>query len=111
MDEIISCPTCHTAVRPTDYFCFNCGKSLHPVPPSTAIEKQILLYIGSFLLPPFGIFWGLPYIRSADTKSKTVGYIVIGVTVLAIILYVRWTVGFINSFSAQMSQLQSIQGL
>jgi hypothetical protein len=111
MDEILTCPMCHTAVRPTDYFCFNCGKNLHPVPPSTTIEKQVMLYVGSLLLPPMGIFWGWPYIRAADTKSKTVGYITVAITVVAIILYTGWTIQFMNSFTSQMSQFQSIGGL
>jgi hypothetical protein len=110
MDEIVTCPVCHVSVRPADYFCFNCGRNLHPVPPSTSAGKQALLYIGSFLLPPMGVFWGLPYIRQPDTKSKTVGYIAMGLTVAAIIVYSLWIRSVMNAVSAQMQMFQSLEG-
>src|ERR1700690_2123516 len=57
------CPMCHIQVRLTDYFCYNCGKNLHPKPLSTSIEIQILYYVGSLVLPPMGFIWGFRYIR------------------------------------------------
>lgn len=111
MDEIIIvCPVCHTSVRPTDYFCFNCGKNLHPAPPSTTIEKQLMIYIGSFLLPPMGVIWGFPYLRASDTKSKTVGYIAVAITVVTIIIYAVWINKIMSGVSQQMNQVQGLEG-
>jgi hypothetical protein len=110
MDDIVSCPTCHTTVRPTDYFCFNCGKDLHPKPPSMTLERQIMLYLGSFFLPPMGIIWGLRYVRVGDTKSKTVGYVAMAITVVVILLYAVWITNVMNNVSQQINQFQNLQG-
>jgi len=58
-----------------------------------------------------GIFWGLPYLRASDTKSKTVGYIAMGATVLAIILYAFWIRSVMNAVSSQMQMFQNLEGL
>jgi hypothetical protein len=110
MDEIVVCSRCHTTVRPTDYFCFNCGANLRPVPPSLSVEKQAMLYLGSFFLPPMGIIWGLPYIRQPDRTSKIVGYIAVGLTVIALILAVQVTVNIMNGVNKQMNEIQNLQG-
>ena len=107
-----ACPVCHVMVKPTDFFCYNCGKNLHPKPPSVTTEDEIKLYLSSFSLPPMGIIWALPYVRQADTKSKTVGYVAIGITVVTLIVLVIETMSFINGISAQVnSQMQGLQGL
>jgi predicted nucleic acid-binding Zn ribbon protein len=110
MDEAATCPVCHTAIRSTDYFCFNCGANLHPKPPSIKIEDQIMLYLGSFFLPPMGVIWGLKYINQKDSKSKTVGWVAFGLTVISILIAVQMTMKIMNSVSSQMNQLQGIQG-
>ena len=110
MEDILSCPVCHTSVRPTDYFCFNCGTTLHPKPPSTTTESQIMLYLGSFFLPPMGVVWGWKYIKQTDKKSRIVGYVAIGLTVISILLAVQATMGFINSVGNQVNQIQNLQG-
>jgi hypothetical protein len=106
-----TCPKCHTTVRTTDYFCFNCGTNLRPVPPPIGIENQIMLYLGSFLLPPMGIFWGWKYLRSEDTKTKTVGYIACILTVVSFVIGLLWIRNIMDSVSSQVNQFQSIQGL
>ena len=110
MDEVLTCPSCHISVRPTDYFCFNCGKNLHPAPPSTAIEEQIKLYLGSIFLPPMGIIWGLRYLKQPDQKSKIAGWIMIILTVIVLWLAIKWTVDIVNGVDKQMSQFNSAQG-
>jgi hypothetical protein len=104
------CPVCHTMVRQADYFCFNCGANLHPKPPSTSIESQIMLYLGSFFLPPMGVIWGWKYIKAADQKSRIVGYVCFGLTVVAILLIVRSTMSIVNSVNSQMNQIQNLPG-
>lgn len=104
------CPVCHTVVRPTDYFCFNCGANLHPKPPSTSVENQIMLYLGSFFLPPMGFIWGYKYIKETDQKSKVIGYVSFALTVIAILIAVRSTMAIINSVTSQVNQIQNLQG-
>ncbi|MDP1721950.1 MAG: hypothetical protein Q8L37_01955 [Candidatus Gottesmanbacteria bacterium] len=111
MDELPTCPGCHIAIRPTDYFCFNCGKNLHVVPPGTTPVDQIKLYAGSILLAPMGIFWGLKYLRENDDKAKIVGVIAMILSGVTFIIATQYTVAFINSLNSQVGQqLQGIEG-
>ena len=104
------CPSCHMQVRMTDFYCFNCGHNLHEPPPSLFGVNQILLYVGSVLVPPMGIFWALKYLRSKDTNSRIIGWIAVGLTVLAVLFYVKQLTGVINEVSKQAGSLNSLQG-
>ena len=64
------CPKCHAIVRPTDYFCYNCGKNLKPAPLSLAVDKLAMYYIGAVLLPPMGIIWGWKYYKEGNPTAK-----------------------------------------
>lgn len=111
MDEISLCPACHIAVRPTDYFCFNCGKNLHAASPGTAPADQIKLYLGSVFLAPMGIFWALRYLREESQKSKIVGIVAMALSVVTIIIAVQYAVNLVNSINSQVGkQLQGIEG-
>ncbi|MFA6519025.1 MAG: hypothetical protein WCV93_05265 [Candidatus Shapirobacteria bacterium] len=111
MDEIISCPTCHQPVEQTDFFCSTCGKNLHPVPPSTSLSSQIVLYLKTLLLPPFGFIWSYRYLRQSDSKSKLIGLFTIVITVIEIIWLIQSTSGLINTVNQQISQQQELYGL
>ena len=105
------CPACHIAVRPTDYFCSNCGKNLHTAPPGTTTTDQIKLYLGSVFLVPMGIFWGLRYLRVDNGRSKIVGIIAMALSVVTFIVAVRYTVNLVNAINSQVEkQLQGIEG-
>ncbi len=104
------CPVCHIEVRQSDYFCFNCGLNLHPKPPSTSIENQIMLYLGSFFLPPMGCIWGYKYIKIADGRSKMIGYICVAITMLSILIAVRSVMVVVNTVNSQVNQIQNLQG-
>ncbi len=97
MDEINICPVCHINVRPTDYFCFNCGTNLRPAPLSTSFETQVKLYLKCLFLPPMGMIWGLRYLKQKDSRSKAVGYICIIITTVLLFLLVKWTKDLIDT--------------
>ncbi len=102
---------CHVAVRPTDFFCYNCGRNLKPKPPSTNASGLIALFLVSILLPPMGIIWGFKYVRQPDQNSKIAGIAAMVVTVIVIIATVQFTVNLMNTVSDQVnSQLQGIGG-
>lgn len=112
------CPQCHAVVRPTDFFCYNCGKNLKPAPPSTSFEKLFMYYLGTLLLPPMGIWWGIKYVRSGNEKAKLHGWIMIVGTVVLLIFLTIWTTQFVNTITTQVnSQMNgqlngaSLQGL
>lgn len=111
MDEILACPGCHIAVRPTDYYCFNCGKNLHVAPVGTTPLDQMKLYGASILLAPMGIFWGLKYLKENDDKAKIVGVVAMILSGVTFIIAAQYTVSFINSLNSQVGQqLQGIEG-
>lgn len=82
----LTCLRCHTLVRPTDFFCFNCGCNLHDSGLSTSAGTQALYYIGSLLLPPMGMFWGIKYFRESSNAAKRVGLICIALTCISVII-------------------------
>jgi hypothetical protein len=87
MEEIEKiCPQCHVTVRPTDYFCYNCGHNLQPVPPSISLADQLALYIKSILLPPFGVLWAIKYLKQNSNKSKIVGLTAIILTLVSLLV-------------------------
>lgn len=106
-----SCPQCHVAVRTTDFFCYNCGKNLKPKPLPLKIESLILYYLGSIILPPMGIIWGLRYLKDDNQTAKIHGIILITITVVELIILTVWTFQFVNSAVSQANtQLNSLQG-
>ena len=110
MDEVSKCPKCHIEVRPTDYFCFNCGKNLKPKPPSTSVMAQIILYLESFFLPPYGTIIGMRYLQHKDKKSKIVGVISIVLTVLSLVVFAKVTRDLMNTVNAQISKQLRFSG-
>ncbi|MBI5019176.1 zinc ribbon domain-containing protein [Candidatus Gottesmanbacteria bacterium] len=105
------CPTCHTEVRETDYFCFNCGKNLKAKPLSTSLQAEILYYAASIFLPPLGFWWGVKYLRQHDPVSKRIGIVSMLLTVIATIITFAWGVRVMNSVSSQVNeQMNLIQG-
>ena len=106
------CQSCHIQVRPTDYFCFNCGKSIHPKPLSISVATQLTYYVGSIILPPMGFIWGYKYLKETDPKAKMVGLVCYIITIVVLVLAVKVTVDLINTVNTQVnSQIQNIQGL
>ena len=111
MEENPLCSVCHAAVRPTDYFCFNCGKNLHLKLLSTSIGSQLVLYVKTILLMPFGIVWGVRYLKQPNRASKLVGLTAIAITIILLVVITKYTVDLVNTVNEQVTQqLKSIQG-
>ncbi|MFC1789953.1 hypothetical protein ACFLZP_00545 [Patescibacteria group bacterium] len=107
--ELLACSKCHQPVNETDYFCHNCGQNLKPAPPPTDISKLILLFVKSALLPPMGIIWGLRYLRQKDKKSKLFGLTAIVITILVLVMAIRFTINFSNTVNEKMNdQFQNL---
>jgi len=98
------CFKCHVAVRLTDYFCYNCGNNLKPVPPSVSLVDQIALYIKSILVPPFGILWAIKYLRQDSGKSKIVGIVAIILTLTSLIICLILFKNFVNNVNNEVSK-------
>lgn len=82
------CPKCSTNIEENFYFCPNCGKPLRGKPELTTISKQIVVYLVSFFLAPFGLGYAFKYLRQPGRKSRIIGIISIILTITAIILMI-----------------------
>lgn len=74
------CSVCHHPVESSDYFCRNCGKNLHPMPQRTDWISFFLFCIGSIVIAPLGIVWGIRYLRGTSARSKIFGLVLIILT-------------------------------
>lgn len=104
MDQSPSCSRCHSEVRSTDYYCFNCGNNLKPTPPGIDIVSQIILYSKSILLPPFGILWAMKYLKQSNNKSRVIGIAAIILTLISFIVTVKVFNDFMNNLNTQVNQ-------
>src|SRR3990172_2516310 len=104
MENRVKCGVCHVEVRHGDYFCFNCGKNLKPKPPSTSLPQQLIVYLESIFLPPYGIIIGLLYLRQKENSSKVVGVVAIVLTLLSIIVFTKVTLNFIDTLNSQVNK-------
>lgn len=110
MDPI--CPVCHVTVRPSDFYCYNCGKNLHEKPAVITPVTEILYYIGSLILPPIGLWWGYKLFRQNDARNRRIGIVCVAITVISTIVVTYWTMNIFQTVNSQVNQqLQGIQGL
>jgi len=79
------CPFCHTAVAESAYFCSNCGKPLKPRPESISVGRQLVVYLVSFFLAPFGLVFAFKYLKQKDRSSRIIGIVSIVLTILAVV--------------------------
>ncbi|MCX6794089.1 MAG: zinc ribbon domain-containing protein [Candidatus Gottesmanbacteria bacterium] len=106
-----TCPQCHGVVRPTDFFCYNCGKNLKVKPLPTSLTTEIMYYAGSVLLPPLGFWWGIKYLKQPDAASKRIGILCMVFTTISFIVTSIWLVDYINKINATVNnQLNGLQG-
>lgn len=111
MDELTLCPVCHVNIRPTDYFCYNCGKNLQSKPTSLSLAKMILYIVGSMVLPPMGIIWGIRFLQKGNSNTKKYGILLILLTLAELILITKYTIDLTKTINDQVNfQLQNIQG-
>lgn len=112
MDIQIQCPYCKNNITETDYFCPNCGKKLKNKPLATDLLKQLSIYLISFLLPPFGLWPAVKYLRQPDSKAKNIGLAALVITVISLVISIYISARFINVFNANINdQVKMYQDL
>jgi len=99
-----SCPRCHVAVRPTDFYCYNCGAEVQEKPVHVSIPEQLGLYLGSLILPPMGLFWGFKYYRKKGHQPKVVGLIAVLLTLTSTVVATIYSIQLMNQVSEQVNQ-------
>jgi uncharacterized membrane protein YqaE (UPF0057 family) len=105
------CPICKFGIIEGYVFCPHCGYKLKDAVFEISLSKQIGIYLLSFFLPPLGLFPGISYLRNPDQKAKHVGLIAVFLTILASILTIWATIGFINTVNKTLNQQINIQQL
>lgn len=99
MEQDQTCPSCHTVIVETSYFCPNCGKKLKDKPLSTSAIKQVGVYLISLFFPPFGLWPAVKYLKQEDGKSKTIGGVAILLTLLSIMITILIVANIMTSLS------------
>lgn len=110
MDQNLTCPGCRATSPPTYFYCPFCGRKLREKPLSTSVTAQIVLYLESSLLPPFGLFPAVKYLKQADEKSKIIGWVAVMLTAISLMLTIYITFGFFDQMS-KMYGSQSVLNL
>lgn len=106
------CPFCSTSLEPTDFFCPQCGKTVHDKPLSTNLGTQIALYAVSIFLPPLFIMWTIKYLKSNNPIAKRIGQISLGLTIISIIVGIFISFTFMNGLMRQVNeQINLYQGI
>ena len=105
------CPVCKFGIVEGYVFCAHCGTKLKDVPFEISMQKQIGVYLLSFFLPPLGLWPGIRYLRNADQKAKHVGLIAIFLTILATVISIWATVGFVNTVNKTVNSQMNLQQL
>jgi hypothetical protein len=78
------------------------------MPPATSVPRQIIVYLISFFLAPFGLWYAYKYLKQDDRKSKTIGTVVIALTIVSITISIWAAVGLFNSASQYFDSLPDL---
>ncbi len=101
----VTCPFCRETVPGAANFCPACGRQLRYKPLDTTIYRQAMVYLVSFFLPPFGLWYAWKYLKQEDGKSKKIGWVAVVLTVISLVLTI-WTAKlFMDAVNQQLQSL------
>jgi hypothetical protein len=104
----IVCSSCNARMISSANFCLNCGKPLRAMPHSTSVSKQIIVYLISFFLAPFGLWYAWKYLRQDDHTSKIIGAVVIALTIMSMAVTIWTAVRLFNSVNQYFDSLPNL---
>ena len=112
VETTLACPFCSKQIDPRDYFCPNCGKKVREKPVSTGFWGLAALFGVSLLAPPFGLGLTMRYVKSADQKAKTMGWISLVLTISTLVIFSWWGIVWAQNVSKRVSEsLKQYQNL
>jgi hypothetical protein len=75
---------------------------------NTTGAKQIVIYLVSFFLPPFGLWWGFKYLRGNNEKAKKIGIAAILLTIISLTLAFWISKNFVNRITQSINSEMDI---
>ena len=99
---MIPCPNCKNQIDPNVFYCPICGKKIKEPPVSTGFWPILGLFLFCILLPPLNIPLSFKYLRAADTKAKTLGWISLFVMAAALAVITVITINVVNEVNRQV---------
>src|SRR5215469_15377008 len=93
----LHCPRCKLPLPSEVNFCPSCGRKIKDPSPSVSIGSQIGIYLVSFFIPPFGLWYAYRYLKHGGATEKKIGYVSIVLTVVSIVLSIWITQIFIQA--------------
>jgi len=85
---ITTCPTCGKNVNPEDIFCAQCGTKLLDRNCPVHTNQKIRIYVLSFLVAPFGLYWFFKFYNDDNPYKKGVAKNVLWITVIAVVFMI-----------------------
>jgi predicted nucleic acid-binding Zn ribbon protein len=104
MEPALNCPGCKQPVESQDYFCSNCGRKIKEKPQSTTVLRQIYVYLLSILLPPFGLWPAVKYLKQKDGKSRIIGFVAVILTAISVAISIWLYFGLMDAVNKQLNQ-------
>jgi hypothetical protein len=102
------CSACNAFIPSSANFCPNCGRRLRAIPPATTLSRQTIVYLISFFLAPFGLWFAWKYLKQDDIRSKKIGIVAIALTVISVAITFWTMAGLYNSVSRYMRLLNGL---
>lgn len=103
----IQCPQCAYSLDPVWFFCPNCGKPMHEKT-DVSVGRQLYVYLISLFLPPLGLWPAFKYVRQADTKARTVGWVAVGLTIFSTVVTLYYSYELYHQFTGAISSQMGI---
>jgi hypothetical protein len=103
----LQCPRCNKPITADANYCAYCGRPLKDGALSISVSRQVVIYLISFFLAPFGLGYVWKYFKQGDSKSKEIALIALILTVAAIIVMFWTTSAFMSSYVEQLNGLGS----
>jgi len=105
----INCPKCGGIITDKDAFCSHCGAQLVFNTDLSKAQKT-KVYILSFLLAPFGLYWFFKYNKEDDSDKKLVARRVVWITIAAVVVMLLLGIKSASLYKDMLYDYSSIYG-
>lgn len=109
MKSMPYCPNCNEQIDNGKIFCPDCGTKL-PLKNSISKAQEITVYILSFLLVPFGLYWFFKYKKENDPQKNLIANRILWITVATIVFILISAIFAANYYRQLINDLSSGYG-